>query len=67
MTIENSPRATSAAPARARPARPIPARRAAHHPVTIFVSAVTTASAAAGTMTPPGSWVVRTSGVAMAR
>ncbi len=44
MTIENSPRATSAVPARNRPIGPIPARRAAHHPVRIFVPTPATAS-----------------------
>ena len=48
ITMENSPRATRAAPARQRPALLTPARRAAHHPVTIFVNTVAPASPAAG-------------------
>ena len=47
MTIENSPRAISAAPARKRPGRPIPARLAAQMPVIILVAAVTMASSRA--------------------
>ncbi len=47
MTIENSPRAMSGAPARARPRRPITCRAAAHHPDATLVAPVTSASAAA--------------------
>src|ERR671915_429906 len=43
MTIENSPRAMSAAPARARPSGPMPTLLAAHQPVATFVSVVATA------------------------
>lgn len=42
ITTENSPRATSAVPARSLPRGPIPARRATHHPVAILVRAVIT-------------------------
>jgi len=51
MTMENSPRATRAPPARHRPRLAIPARRAAQWPVTILVAAVTTARTAAGRST----------------
>ncbi len=51
MTMENSPRATSVPPARQRPFTPTWARRAAQYPVAILVSAVTTASASAGSST----------------
>ncbi len=51
MTIENSPRATSAPPARQRPSTEIPDRRAAQYPVAIFVTAVSRASARAGSRT----------------
>lgn len=44
MTIENSPRATSAVPARSRPGRPTPWRRAAYQPVATLVAVVTSAS-----------------------
>ena len=55
MTMENSPRATSVPPARHRPRDPIPARRAAYHPVPILVKTVTTASSRAGSSTG-GIW-----------
>lgn len=51
MTIENSPRETSAPPARQRPRSAIPARRAAQYPVATLVSAVTRASSSAGSRT----------------
>ncbi len=49
--MENSPRATSVPPARQRAPAETPARFAAQYPVAIFVSAVTTASASAGSST----------------
>jgi hypothetical protein len=48
MMIENSPRATSAAPARTLPGRPTPARRPAIQPVANFVAIPVAAGAAAG-------------------
>ena len=51
MTIENSPRATRAVPARSRPAGPTPARAAATQPVYTLVAPVTIASRMAGTAT----------------
>ncbi len=58
MTMETSPRATRAAPARARPRDATPARRAAHQPVPTFVAVVTSASTTAHSSTSgmaPGS------------
>jgi hypothetical protein len=58
MTMENSPLATSTAPARQRPRARTPARRAAHQPVATLVAAVTSARAPAARATggmEPGS------------
>ncbi len=57
MTMENSPRATSAVPARRRPGTPL-VRRAAIQPVAILVATVTTRSSAA---TPSTSGIAATS------
>jgi hypothetical protein len=51
ITIENSPRATSVAPARTWPRILMPARRAAHAPLAVLVTTVTAANATAGPIT----------------